>query len=471
MPIGVNMQGRAVAVVAFLTVSATAHAEAPHRELASSATPTPQTLRGLLRAGKVSEASRQASALAASNPGDATVHALLGDVLFRQSRFAEAQDAYRAATNDGKGLARGFWGLGRIAQLKGQTELARRHFSAAFQRDPRDPDIVLSFADAVRDNESRATLLRNFVNLAANQDGDERKREDAAARLEIARRMGPEPLMRVLNAAESYDIKLEGYFPIGRKRTGVVLQIRLNGSRPLRMLLDSGAEGILVHQRAVRNLALERLADSSIGGLGRNGGVAGEVALARSVSAGPLTWENCLIRITPEAVVPGADGIIGLDMFRNFLVQLDFRQQILRLRSFPVERPPESAAASLTTFYQVQHFLLVPTLINGKGEGYFMIDTGSSFGAVISPEAAWLIQPREAAVQGAGGLVEDAFSTSPIRVSVGAQEWLDPAPVTMNLARMSQTQGVEIRGIIGYPLLQNSVVTINYRDSLIEFAR
>jgi hypothetical protein len=463
------MRGRTVAIVTLVTASAVSPGRAEPPNDLGSAPPNIRALRELLRNGKIIEASRQAAALAASSPDDPTVHAVLGDVLFRQSRFTEAQDAYHAATNKGKGVARGFWGLGRIAQLKGQAEVARHYFSAAFQRDPRDPDIVLSFADMVRDDQSRSILLNNFVKLAASEAANNRQVADAAARLEIARRIGPEPMMHLIGSEESYDIKLDGYFPSGSKRSGVMLKIRLNGSRPLRLLLDSGAEGILVHQKAVRNTGLERLVNSSIGGLGANRAVVGEVALARNVSAGPLTWENCLVRVTPEAIVPAADGIIGLDMFRSFLVQLDFREQILRLRQFPEDTNEETRPR--TPFYQIQHFVLLPTVVNGRDEGYFMLDTGSSFGSVVSPEAAWMIQPREVPIQGAGGLVEDAFSTSPIRLTVGDRELLDPSPVTMNLSGVSQTQGVEISGIIGYPLLQNFVVTINYRDAVIGFTR
>ena len=42
--------------------------------------------------------------------------------------------------------------------------------------------------------------------------------------------------------------------------------------------------------------------------------------------------------------------------------------------------------------------------------------------------------------------------------------------MSVDLTSMSQQAGVEIAGILGYPLLRQSILTINYRDGLVAFA-
>jgi hypothetical protein len=46
---------------------------------------------------------------------------------------------------------------------------------------------------------------------------------------------------------------------------------------------------------------------------------------------------------------------------------------------------------------------------------------------------------------------------------------VDEHPVKLDLTELSRYAGIEISGIIGYPLLAKSGLTINYRDGLVQF--
>ena len=134
----------------------------------SKAAPTTVThLRSLFLSGQVdaARASRLNCCLRQTRV-DARSLALLGDILFRQSKFSDAEQAYRSAVDADENYARGHWGLGRLEMLASHRTAAREHISRAFQLDPRDPDIVLAFADFVQDAGSRVVAACNRLACA-----------------------------------------------------------------------------------------------------------------------------------------------------------------------------------------------------------------------------------------------------------------------------------------------------------------
>src|SRR5438445_794643 len=89
--------------------------------------------------------------------GDCAGLAVKGDVAFRKANFAAAESAYREASRD-RTCARGAWGLGRIEELNFRRGSARDYFAAAFRLDPRDPQIIRSYASVITDRAAEAIL-------------------------------------------------------------------------------------------------------------------------------------------------------------------------------------------------------------------------------------------------------------------------------------------------------------------------
>jgi Flp pilus assembly protein TadD len=95
---------------------------------------------------------------------DAEHLTILGDKLYRNGRFGDAQAAYeRALALDGRSIPARL-GLGRIADLLSEADLARTHYAKAFETNPAHPGAVLAFASVVT-GEARETLLGNFLAL------------------------------------------------------------------------------------------------------------------------------------------------------------------------------------------------------------------------------------------------------------------------------------------------------------------
>ncbi len=184
----------------------------------------------------------------------------------RASRFEDARESYQAALRSNPQHARALWGLGRLAALQSRRPEAERYFARAYQADPFDPDIVLAFAEVMQKPEPRTTLLRNFLSLSAA--GDRQRREHALYQLELQQRFGHQKLTRVAGPPQSYSIGLSDFFSGTTAPHGLLLRASINGSKPLRFVLDTGAEGIYLNHRAARKMNLELLGEARIAGLG-----------------------------------------------------------------------------------------------------------------------------------------------------------------------------------------------------------
>ncbi len=421
-------------------------------------------VRGLLKANRVEAALSEIRSGLAASPGDSRLQTLLGDALFRQADFAGAENTYQAALRADAHNARASWGLGRVASLQSRPAEATKRFATAFQLDPRDPDIILSYAGCMQDAVARATLLRNFLRLSGPNDIV--RREHAVAQLEIADRLGQRRI-RITSSADAYHLPLTDFIRSAGKAQGLLLTARINGGKPLRLLLDSGAEGIYLNTRAASKLDLEILAEARIAGLGQKGATNGQVALARTLALEQFQIENSILHVMDLAWLPEADGVIGTDVFKDFLVRIDARKRSLDL--LPFQDQPSRSITTVPT-YRIGHYLLVQGSANSRSQGYFMVDTGAS-STVIAPRAASSVLPsafgQEVSLRDARGPIRGA-TIAPVNLNLAGREWWDSQAVALDLTDLSTQTGVEILGVLGFPLLRQAAVVINYRDGLIE---
>jgi hypothetical protein len=429
--------------------------------------PTLRLARQFLLAGNLDAAHKQVESLVEANPADARALGLLGDVLFRQSKFGDAERAYRLSVQTDPHYARGHWGLGRMAMLWSDPVSARDHFAFAFQLDAQDPDIVLSHSDFVAEPAARITLLRTYLSLADGTQ-DRIRIEDAAARLEIAQHLGQRGVAELTSPYRPYRLKLAGYFPNGGAQSGLLVEVSING-KPMRFLLDSGADGIFVSGERAQRAGLERIASARVGGVGSVHDGSAFVALAHQVSMGDLQLKDCLVKVTEPGSVPDADGVIGVNVFANFIVRIDPPARTLDLVPFADRGDAGSAASGAIRAYRVGHLLLVDALMNGQSDGLFLLDTGASFSSTPGWGLGETAGSAEIEVRGMRGQVNGALRAPPIRLTIGGKQLIDEKPVRLDLREVSRAEGVEISGIAGYPLLSKSVLVINYRDGLVQF--
>src|SRR5206468_9827071 len=134
--------------------------------------------------------------------------------------------------------------------------------------------------------------------------------ERATAQLQIEAYLGGRPAGALASPPTSYRLPLSGFHPADATPRGLVVTARVNGGRALRLLLDTGARGILLNKSAARGLGLEPIVESQVGGFGASGAPDSTLSLARSVAFGQLAFHDCLIEVSARGVASGADGIL-----------------------------------------------------------------------------------------------------------------------------------------------------------------
>src|SRR4051794_35385985 len=159
----------------------------------------------------------------------------------------------------------------------------------------------------------------------------------------------------VASAYRNYSVRLSPWHPSNAEAAGILVPVRINGGRVLRLVLDSGASGLTISSKVARRLGLEEsTGESRIGGLGEGHPQSSRSATARRVSIGELELEDCAVAVVPGALTRDADGIIGMNVFEAFRIRLDVQAKELRLEAFTDNTPKRGTPA-----YAPEHLLMV----------------------------------------------------------------------------------------------------------------
>ena len=227
-----------------------------------------------------------------------------------------------------------------------------------------------------------------------------------------------------------------------------------------------GRGGMVIDARSAKGLDLETIVASRLGGFGETGAGASHVSLARTVSFGSLVFDECLVEVSDHSLTAGADGVLGIDLFERFQIQLNPGARWLELT--PFEGPAAQSVDSIPAL-GLRKLLLVHARL-GAQDGLFLVDTGAAFTSVakrLAPAAVQQGQPID--LLGARGSLADAVRVGPLELQVGRRSMMDSAPVAMDLGQISQAEGVEISGVLGYSVLGRSSMKIDLRNGSVEF--
>ena len=103
-----------------------------------------------------------------------------------------------------------------------------------------------------------------------------------------------------------------------------------------RLQVDTGASGLYVSRPVAEHAGLKPISRSEASGIGSKGAQGGYIAYADSIKIGGLEFKNCMVQVSDRRNVVDVDGLIGMDVFSNFLVTLDFPWRKLTLGPLPL---------------------------------------------------------------------------------------------------------------------------------------
>jgi tetratricopeptide (TPR) repeat protein len=286
-------------------------------------------LSALVFDGRVEEASEAADADTAEFPQSPEIMAARGEFALYMSDTAEAEKLFKHAIQLKDDNSRAVFGLYRLYRAASMYRSARLLCLRAHAIDPEDALITLAYIRYLVP-EKRAELLQPLMSshpwLARTLEKDEESRS------EVRNELNGRKVFELDGQPREVTLPLVYLNDNPKRVRGVALQVSVNGGHPLKLLLDTGASGILLSQAAIDRLGLKHLGSFETRGIGDKGGRASFVSIADTCSIGTLNYKTCLFGAVSGKRVSGyEDGLIGADVFSDYLVQIDCQTRQLHL--------------------------------------------------------------------------------------------------------------------------------------------
>lgn len=450
------------------------------------------------------------------------MHVAHAEVLFRQGRINAAETEWVKVINSGYSEARAYLGIARVRDALAMYKSAKEMLDRAHELDPDDPDITDQWIETLSGPQRVAYIEQS---LAGDKNWDADEHRDVANYLQYLRQRAMQKNQspcRLVSKVTSTETSLVQLLDDPHHLRAYALNVYLNG-RKSALMLDTGASGILVSRAVAERAGITRISPTKVGGIGKKGLRDAYVGIADSIKIGALEFQNCPIEVMESRSVGAEEGLIGADVLKNFLVDIDFPNEKLKLSPLPA-RPGASqtnvtlkseeddsdddatngddaqkssdpkSASKLTSsgpqdsyiapemknynrIYRFGHSLLITTGISQSDKGkflqkLFLIETGS-LNNFISPEAAREItkvhNDSDTIVEGISGRVDKVYSANKAVLTFGHLRQENQDMTAFDTKPISDSIGTEVSGFLGFTTLRMLDIKIDYRDGLVGF--
>jgi tetratricopeptide (TPR) repeat protein len=438
--------------------------------------PSAQLLTSLVNERLLSDAEELADRLTEKFPDSSDVLAARGDLAFYRGDMAETQKLYVQALKVREANAHAHYGMYRLFRSASMYATARLHLLRAYEINPREREISVSWF-AMLTPERRKELHEQFKNELEPLDGDELMAQEFGMAVD-----------KQLNGRRTF----EPVQPVGettlhllmlgdpRRTRAVGLEVSFNGGRPLKLMFDSGAGGILINQRAAEKAGLTLVGQTEGSGIGDSGNKVEYGALAETCKVGTLEYKTCFVRALEGKSITDEDGLIGADFFAQYLMTLDFQRFSLHLKPLP-ERPPRPQGydrtiaddeKDFTPVFRFGHHLMITTMLNAKATGLFVLDTGSSTTLVDSTfavESTKISRNDFVRVRGISGESKNVFEADKAIIQFANFRQRNLGMLVVDINNSGRRQPVRISGLLGLPVLSMFHLSLDYRNGLVKF--
>jgi tetratricopeptide (TPR) repeat protein len=490
---------------------------AKYNEVLKSGTQSAEAYAGIvrcyLRQDKVREAAETLEKGLQAKPSDPGLKVVQSELLFRQGRIVEAEKIFVEVINAGQAPARAFLGLAQVSSALAMYAREHRLILRAHELDPSDQDIQREWMSTLP-RADRIKFLESYLAQPTGDDADTQRGLREYLEMLKARQGAPAANCRLVSDLTATETELLPLLMDAKHMRGMGLPVVVNGQKS-KLLLDTGAGGITINRRLADRAGVQRVAEVFIGGIGDKGAARGYAAYADSIRIGKLEFRNCLLEVVDKGSVADEEGLIGADVFQQFLIELDFPKRKLNLSQLPARpgEPPvkpslaagddeagsesdpkavgndaQGASPAPAPKYfdrfigpemkgyagilRFGHMLLVPTKINEVTGKLFLIDSGA-FNNAITPDAAREVTKvhgtSEMIVKGLSGEVNKVYETGTVVLEFGGLRQKNIDMVAFDLSNISRSVGTEVSGMLGFPMLNALNLKINYRDALVKF--
>jgi len=487
-------------------------------------------VRSMLRQQKVGAAFDAVNTALAAQSNSAALLAAKGDVRFRRAEMSEAELSYLAAKKLDHNEVHAYLGLARVYSAYSMYRIAYGELEIAHQLAPDNIAVQKAWLEMLPRQERRAALAA-YLNGVHPDDEEETKR--MTEHLEFLKATADKPIhaCTLVSKVEQTETKLETMDADGGRRSrgvsmprGIGLAAKFN-DQDVKLLLDTGAGGILVSRKVAEKAELTRLSSLRFGGIGDRGLQTGYTAVAGHIRIGELEFQDCVVAVSNQGAIADGDGLIGADVFGDYLVDIDFPE--MRLKLSPLPKRPEDPApptslnsegeeqasaetdlkegsaseptskgqktspprtqtsrrlpkdryiapemVNWTKVFRFGHAILVPTSVNDSKPKLFELDTGA-FSNVLSlragREVAKVGSDYRDQVMGVSGKVNQVYSSKKATLAFGHLRQSNLGIITFDLSNVSAQTGTEVSGFLGFEMLRRLELKLDYRDGLVDF--
>jgi predicted aspartyl protease len=462
-------------------------------------------LAGLVRVtlaqGKLPEALALAIKDNSAYPNSPLLLNALGEVRFRRGEVDEAAIAFNQSMRLNPCNAVTHYDVARFLNLSGMYASAQRRLEMAHNLSPMNVEITRRWRSTHAvplTGEQRLAMLKTRLDNPSLTDDEKQGVEAAIKGVESREKGSCELVSPVTNVKLPIVSIANGATATPQDIYAAGLDVFINGKRK-RLEIDTGASGLLIGRSVAKSAGLIPEVEIKASGVGDKGPVGAFVTHVDDIKIGSMEFKNCMVRVLEQNSVLQVDGLIGTDVFRDYLVTLDIPSREVRISPLP-QRPDEQAAqpTSLKTsddedtpvsaadsakdryiaqemkdwtpVFRFNHFLIIPTLIGNAPWKLFMMDTGAQFG-MITPAAAREVthvsNDSDMRVKGISGEVKNVMMADKVTIAFAGVRQITNGMQSFDASSLTQGVGAEISGIIGFPTLRELIISIDYRDNLV----
>ena len=422
-------------------------------------------LRSLLQVAEFSRAYEEAVFLTTLGTTDPDYRALYAEALWGFGLFPEAERVYDDVLTVDPGNTVARHGLGRSLAAHGQLEDGVAALQAAIAGDDR-AEYYLTLGAVYRRLQRYEDAADALEGHLSRLPQGRRTADSDVTRSEVRflRSFGDRTPLQISpeQRGEVHTI------PFRLQGNKVIVRARVNGGDPMDLVVDTGAEQMVMSKPSAQRVGLRPITNTLSAGVGR--GFRGlELGRVDTLEVGTIRVSNvpAIINNPPLGGLPDThieNSFSPLALGLSTIIDYKNHHMIVA-RDLPDE------PSDIEMPMRFHRLAMVRGIVNGKHPKSFIVDTGGevisiSFGTAVSLGMA-PVRHIPLRVYGTSGWDPDAFLLQGVNLAFDRVQYDNFSVVVLNLHRPSALLGFHIGGIIGHKFLSNYRVGLDLVDSVV----
>jgi Flp pilus assembly protein TadD len=425
-------------------------------------------VRSALRIAEFDVARAEAETLNIGVTPDAEARSLLGDALWANGLFDEADTAYEEALAETPGSSRARFGRARSLASRSRLDEALDEALAVAAVAPQDAEVqalVGLVYQRLNRFEEAADAYERYIGLLPDVENSSMV-AISESKVRLLRSFGDRVPMEVLGDQERVH-----RVPFRLSNRKIVMRGRVNGTR-VEFVLDTGSEWIGISTETARRARVNSVTATITAGVGVAELRRIELGRASTIEVGSLSMRNVpvTVRSLERSALPPWQTESFSPLAAGLSVIVDYqRSEVLLSRALP------DGEADFRLPMRMNRLPMVRGMLNSTHPAYFVIDTGGEFISIGAETALRLDMPpvRRIAlnVVGMSGVDLNAFLLPGVDLDFQEIAYRKVGIAVLNLRALSVLLGFRLGGIVGHSFLSDYRVSLDMGRSEVRLER